>query len=275
MAATAATRRITPRASTCTGASATVSVSAQGAGAGGQPERDGWSLQRPRPPSRPPTSCLGLVRVPAPTSSRVLWPSGILQAETAATVGRRRGTLPSPFTIDELDRKPSSCPFLFTWNGERFEFVTDFLGGGEMGVLGGARACSTSPIRSSTSASGAINCSRATAARDARDERARGDAVRRSRCSSSRSRIRGDVDVFPERRHDRSAEAVPRCTPSATRALPAGWSTTTATMSPTRVAQRRSPVSGRLRARAVPRLRRRPHADARSRLRRRPPPSCC
>ena len=36
-------------------------------------------------------------------------------------------------TIEELDRKPSSCPFLFTWNGQRFEFVTDFLGGGEMG----------------------------------------------------------------------------------------------------------------------------------------------
>ena len=35
--------------------------------------------------------------------------------------------------IEELDRKPSSCPFLFTWNGERFEFVTDFLGAGEMG----------------------------------------------------------------------------------------------------------------------------------------------
>ncbi|MCV5591572.1 hypothetical protein OFN17_29520, partial [Escherichia coli] len=30
-------------------------------------------------------------------------------------------------------RKPSSCPYLFTWNGGRFEFVTDFLGGGEMG----------------------------------------------------------------------------------------------------------------------------------------------
>ena len=32
-----------------------------------------------------------------------------------------------------MDRKPSSCPLLFTWNGERFEFVSDFLGGGEMG----------------------------------------------------------------------------------------------------------------------------------------------
>ena len=57
---------------------------------------------------------------------RVLWPSGILQSET---------TIPSkgPMTIEELDRKPSSCPYLFTWNGSRFEFVTDFLGGGEMG----------------------------------------------------------------------------------------------------------------------------------------------
>src|SRR5206468_1542123 len=33
------------------------------------------------------------------------------------------------------DRKPSSCPFLFSWNGTRFEFITDFLGGGEMGYL--------------------------------------------------------------------------------------------------------------------------------------------
>lgn len=56
---------------------------------------------------------------------RVLWPSGILQAEVADS-GRSA-------VIEELDRKPSSCPFLFTWNGERFEFVTDFLGGGEMG----------------------------------------------------------------------------------------------------------------------------------------------
>jgi len=60
---------------------------------------------------------------------RVLWPSGILQAETRAT------PLPSPLAIEELDRKPSSCPFLFTWNGQRFEFVTDFMGAGEMGYL--------------------------------------------------------------------------------------------------------------------------------------------
>src|SRR5439155_8511643 len=39
--------------------------------------------------------------------------------------------------IKELDRKPSSCPFLYAWNGRRFEFVTDFMGGGEMGYWEG------------------------------------------------------------------------------------------------------------------------------------------
>ena len=61
---------------------------------------------------------------------RVLWPSGILQAETASPPAE---TLTGTLSIEELDRKPSSCPYLFTWNGERFEFLTDFLGGGEMG----------------------------------------------------------------------------------------------------------------------------------------------
>jgi Flp pilus assembly protein TadD len=58
---------------------------------------------------------------------RVLWPAGILQAEL---------TPADPLTITELDRKPSSCPYLYSWNGSRFEFVTDFLGGGEMGLWG-------------------------------------------------------------------------------------------------------------------------------------------
>ncbi len=81
---------------------------------------------------------------------RVLWPSGILQAETAADAAAEPAdpvepavatgpppVLPSPLAVRELDRKPSSCPILFTWNGERFIFVTDFLGGGEMGYWHG------------------------------------------------------------------------------------------------------------------------------------------
>lgn len=62
---------------------------------------------------------------------RVLWPSGILQAETGADSGPLK---PGVTTIIELDRKPSSCPYLFTWNGSRFAFVTDFMGGSEMGA---------------------------------------------------------------------------------------------------------------------------------------------
>src|SRR5688500_13735632 len=42
---------------------------------------------------------------------RVLWPSGILQAETSAPASRDGKS----FTVTELDRKPSSCPYLFTW----------------------------------------------------------------------------------------------------------------------------------------------------------------
>lgn len=71
---------------------------------------------------------------------RVLWPAGIVQAETDIA------KLPNPndpkqtvsfvtLPVIELDRKPSSCPYLYTWNGERFEFITDFMGGGEMGYL--------------------------------------------------------------------------------------------------------------------------------------------
>jgi tetratricopeptide (TPR) repeat protein len=72
----------------------------------------------------------GLGERRAADAVRVLWPSGTLQAEVAADAGR-------PLSITELNRKPSSCPFLFSWNGTRFEFVTDFLGGGEMGYWEG------------------------------------------------------------------------------------------------------------------------------------------
>ena len=59
----------------------------------------------------------------------MLWPAGIVQAETEIA----QPDAPVTLKITELDRKPSSCPFLYTWNGEQFEFVTDFMGGGEMG----------------------------------------------------------------------------------------------------------------------------------------------
>jgi tetratricopeptide (TPR) repeat protein len=60
---------------------------------------------------------------------RVLWPAGIVQAEAIASDTQAKRSL----EVVELDRKPSSCPYLYTWDGERFSFATDFLGGGEMG----------------------------------------------------------------------------------------------------------------------------------------------
>ena len=81
------------------------------------------------PPIAPADVIFGLGDRTGADAVRILWPSGILQAEA------RPSTLPSPLIVEELNRKPSSCPFLFTWNGQRFEFITDFMGGGEMGYL--------------------------------------------------------------------------------------------------------------------------------------------
>ena len=77
----------------------------------------------------------GLGKRKSPDAVRVIWSSGVVQAETGFKdrMSMSSGKNLLPFQIEELDRKPSSCPYLFTWNGEKFEFVTDFLGGGEMG----------------------------------------------------------------------------------------------------------------------------------------------
>lgn len=81
------------------------------------------------PPVGPADVVFGLGRRQTGDVVRILWPSGVLQAETDLSRSGERGGLP----VLELDRKPSSCPYLYTWNGREFEFVTDFMGGGEMG----------------------------------------------------------------------------------------------------------------------------------------------
>ncbi|MEP6637510.1 MAG: FG-GAP-like repeat-containing protein, partial [Acidobacteriota bacterium] len=65
---------------------------------------------------------------------RVLWPAGIVQAETEIVNSNKTVSFVT-LNVNELDRKPSSCPYLYVWNGEQFEFITDFMGGGEMGYL--------------------------------------------------------------------------------------------------------------------------------------------
>ena len=86
------------------------------------------------PAPAPADLIFGLGKREGPDAVRVIWPAGIVQAETEFPAQKGRPNFLS-LNITELDRKPSSCPYLYTWNGERFEFVTDFMGGGEMGYL--------------------------------------------------------------------------------------------------------------------------------------------
>lgn len=60
---------------------------------------------------------------------RLRWPDGIYQAELALAAN-------SVIRVEENSRKSTSCPVLVTWDGERYVFVTDFLGAGSMGELG-------------------------------------------------------------------------------------------------------------------------------------------
>src|SRR5579862_3117777 len=57
---------------------------------------------------------------------RMLWPTGVLQDEINIAGDRQQD-----FT--EIDRRGSSCPTLFAWDGERYEFVADMLGAGVVG----------------------------------------------------------------------------------------------------------------------------------------------
>jgi Tfp pilus assembly protein PilF len=82
------------------------------------------------PPAAPADLVFGLGKRTVVDAVRVLWPAGVLQAEIPETTGPR-------MAIKELDRKPSSCPYLYAWDGEAFTFVTDFMGGGEMGYWEG------------------------------------------------------------------------------------------------------------------------------------------
>jgi len=57
---------------------------------------------------------------------RMLWPTGVLQDEIEVAGDKQQNYL-------EIDRRGSSCPTLFAWNGERYEFVADMLGAGVVG----------------------------------------------------------------------------------------------------------------------------------------------
>jgi len=54
------------------------------------------------------------------------WSDGVFQSEMNLTTGKLH-------TIVETQRQMSSCPVIFAWNGEKYEFVSDFLGVGGIG----------------------------------------------------------------------------------------------------------------------------------------------
>jgi hypothetical protein len=57
---------------------------------------------------------------------RMIWPTGVLQDEIHVAGDRQQNYL-------EMDRRGSSCPTLFVWNGERYQLVADLLGAGVVG----------------------------------------------------------------------------------------------------------------------------------------------
>jgi tetratricopeptide (TPR) repeat protein len=57
---------------------------------------------------------------------RLLWPTGVPQDEINLTARKTQ-------SIGELDRRGSSCPVLFSWNGKEYEFIADMIGSGVVG----------------------------------------------------------------------------------------------------------------------------------------------
>jgi len=74
----------------------------------------------------PPEILAGLGRNTNADIVRMLWPTGVLQDEIDVAVNK-------PASFLELDRRGSSCPTLFAWNGEKYEFITDVIGAGVIG----------------------------------------------------------------------------------------------------------------------------------------------
>jgi hypothetical protein len=73
-----------------------------------------------------PPQIRGPGQAPSIDLLRILWPTGVLQDEI---------DLPQQHVIamKEVDRRGSSCPVLFAWDGHRYKFVTDVIGAAVVG----------------------------------------------------------------------------------------------------------------------------------------------
>jgi len=61
---------------------------------------------------------------------RITWPNGLIQNETRKKSGES-------LTIAEAQRLSGSCPMIFAWNGQAFQFITDVLGVAPLGASSG------------------------------------------------------------------------------------------------------------------------------------------
>ncbi len=74
----------------------------------------------------PPQILVGLGQAPGIDLLRILWPTGVLQDEIDLPQQR-------VIAMKEADRRGSSCPVLFAWDGHRYRFVTDVIGAAVVG----------------------------------------------------------------------------------------------------------------------------------------------
>jgi tetratricopeptide (TPR) repeat protein len=78
----------------------------------------------------PPEILVGLGDADGIDLLRILWPTGVLQDEIdlpKLTDGR------AVIAMKEADRRGSSCPVLFAWDGHKYRLVTDVIGAGVVG----------------------------------------------------------------------------------------------------------------------------------------------
>ncbi len=57
---------------------------------------------------------------------RMLWPTGVLQDELNIAADKTN-------SIGEIDRRGSSCPVLFAWDGKQYRFISDVIGAAVIG----------------------------------------------------------------------------------------------------------------------------------------------
>ncbi|MBI1387322.1 MAG: tetratricopeptide repeat protein [bacterium] len=79
-----------------------------------------------------PVTAIGIGRRESVEVARLTWPNGIFQNVMDATTAA-----PDILSVTEKPGYAGSCPFIYTWNGERYEFISDALSTGPLGLYVG------------------------------------------------------------------------------------------------------------------------------------------